>query len=146
MLGQFLGNMRREPPFQVGAGAEGPPRAGQDDDLDAVVDVEHREDRLEVLHHLIGEGIVLFGAVQGDDHHGRGCRGAGGVVGDFDMGCLDGFVGGGDLDGRWIGDHCDGFFWMMMLRMVSSRRSSSFLPSSPPVSAVSSAPSRLSVG
>lgn len=90
-----------EPDLEVGAGAERMAGPGQHDGLDALVDVAQAKDSLELLGHLLREGVALVGAVQGDHHDGGGGCGARRRVRDLDMAEREGFVGGGDLDGGW---------------------------------------------
>lgn len=110
-----------EPYLQIGAGAERLPSAGQHHHLDAIIQVEHGKDLLKVFHHLHGEGIVLVGTVESDHHDGGSIWGSLGMVRDLDMGGLEGFVGRGDFDGRWIGDHLAGRLQPVVNNILSQR-------------------------
>lgn len=74
-----------EADLEIRSCAEGVSGAGQNDRLDALVQVKHAEHLLQVLGHDLRKSIVFLGPVQRDDHD-RGCgRGACWVVGDFDV-------------------------------------------------------------
>lgn len=110
MIHRPLRSISLKPDLQISSGAERLPGAGQNHDLDAIIGVEHGVDPLEVLHHLPCKSIVHIGAVEGHDDDG-GCSGSSGrVVGDLDMGGIEGFIRGRDLDGGWIGYHGVYFF------------------------------------
>ena len=85
-----------KPDLQVRAGAEHAAVAGHDDAFDAIVGVEEGEGFFHFGHEGGGEGVVVVGAVEGEDDDGGRGRGAGGVVGEFDLGVGEGGVGGGE--------------------------------------------------
>lgn len=92
--------------IQVCTCTEDLPRTGQDDDLDALVDIEHGEELFKVLDHLRCERIVFSRSIQRNDDHGRYCRGTSWVMGHRDLaGRRDLFVGGGQVYGTWVKNH-----------------------------------------
>ena len=66
-LGERLATAR-----QVGAGAKAPASTGHDDGPDIVVGVGMIEGVDQFVHHPIGEGVELIGAIQGDRRHAVG--------------------------------------------------------------------------
>lgn len=46
-------------------------RAGQDDNLDPLVDIEHGEELFEIVNHLRSKGIVVCGTVESHDYDWR---------------------------------------------------------------------------
>ena len=94
-----------EAPFEVGTRAKDLACACEHHDFDALVDVKHRVDRLEVGYHLYGECIVFVGTIQRDDHDGGCFGGARGVMGYFGVGEGEGLVGLWRLDRGWLWDH-----------------------------------------
>src|SRR2546423_12953286 len=102
----FSSSHRVEPDLQIRTGAKSLSRSREHNTLDALVDVKHRIAELEVMHHLDGERIALFRAIERHDYNGR-CDGRGsGIMRDGDM--LRGKIGVGfwDRDWRWGGEHC----------------------------------------
>jgi hypothetical protein len=95
-----------EPNIQVCSGTESSTGASQDDNLDAIVDIEHRKEMLEVLDHLQGECVIMGRSIQRHNHNGRHRRRTRWMMRNYDVPCRwDILVGGGKLNGGWIEDH-----------------------------------------
>lgn len=92
-----------KPDLEVSASAEDTPVTRNDNDLDAVVDIEHAVRLLELQHHGSREGIVVLGAVQREDDD----RGVLFVVLGFYLGPGAVVVGCRELDGGAGVHHLD---------------------------------------
>lgn len=94
---------------EIRAGAEDPPMPRHNDAFHAVVGVKHGVRVFDLGAHRVREGIVVVGAVQGEDDDG----GLGGVVARLDLREGEGVVGAGEGDvgrmaGRLLGAcHCE---------------------------------------
>jgi hypothetical protein len=99
----------RKPNPQIRPAAKGGPRPGQHNTFHPLIDIQHRIQKLKVVHHLDGVGIALFGAVERHDDDGRGDGGAGGVVGYEDVLQGKGGVGfrGDDVGADIVAGHVD---------------------------------------
>lgn len=104
-----LGNILRPPAksnIQVRTRTERPPSACQDNDLDALIDIEHGVELLKVLHHLPGKGVVFVRAVERDNDDRRHARRTGRMMRDSDMACCGDFlIRGRELNGGRIEYH-----------------------------------------
>lgn len=74
-----------EADIEVGACAEDGPMACDDNAAHAVVGVKEAEDALQLLHHRLGESIVLARPVQRHDHDRGRRRRRGRVVRELDV-------------------------------------------------------------
>ena len=86
----------RKPNLEIRTGAKGPAplRPRDHDALDAIVDVDGVEDADHLVGHGLGEGVEFVRAVEGEEEDGRWDRGGGGDVGEGDVLCGEGGVGG----------------------------------------------------
>lgn len=89
-----------KPNIQIRACTKHLPRSRQHDNFHPLINIKHRIHFLEIVHHIQRKSISIFGSIERDDDDGSCCWCAGGVVGEFDMGCWEGLVGGGRSDGR----------------------------------------------
>lgn len=95
--------------LQIGSGTKHLAGAGDDDAFDSLVQIEHGIDEFKVSHHLNGEGIALFGAVQCDHYHRRGFWRVFWIVAYFDVFERERLIGTGDFDLDWVGQHFGGW-------------------------------------
>lgn len=92
--------------IQVCTSTEDLPGTGQDNDLDALVNIEHGKEFLKVLDHLPCECIVISRPIERHDDDGRHGRGTRWVMRHRDMASRRDFlVRGGELYGIWVKDH-----------------------------------------
>jgi hypothetical protein len=104
MIDQFLPvTTAGEANVEISTCAERSTCAGDDNAFDSLVQVEHWVGQLEIVHHLDGEGIALFGTIERNDYDGGGFGGMFGIVGDLDVPYGQSRVRLGDLDFDWVG-------------------------------------------
>ncbi len=124
LLGRLVRDDTAKADLEVGAGAEGFAIASEDNSADPVVEVDQPVDLLELGEQAVGDGIVLFGAVESyDEDFGRGGR-VGRDVADLDAFEEEGGVGSWGGGGRHGVGALDGWFWlewMMVMELMAQR-------------------------
>lgn len=80
MLNLLLPLLRLQAYIQIRARAEHPPVTRHDYAFHTVVYAEHLEGFFEFSHHVVCEGVVGGGAVEGEKNDGGDFGGLGGVV------------------------------------------------------------------